>query len=322
MRDAGRGGDAGRPRRLGSRSLGASGLYILIGASLARPFLPRARFRLRAIAPLLRFGTRAAASNCLEQIFKNIDYLLVGWFYGAARLAVYRVAFDVAMEPAMAVGTVVNRTALPVFARVAASREQLARSLTWSLRRVATLVAPLMVGLILVAGPLTAAIHDKAGNSYAAAALPLRLLAAAALLRIVSQLLFPLMIGSGQPGAAARLSAMTLLLLGTGILAAGMSFPARTGIVAVSAVWLGVYPLLLAWGLRYLRRRWDIRARELARPFAAPLLGTGGMVFGVELARQVAGGTNPTVQVGIVLAATVLTYAGLFLQARGPRRAA
>lgn len=110
--------------RLGLGALGAgawalvagysmSGFYILIGAMLARPFWPGLRFQMSAISPLIRFGTRAATANIAEQMFKNIDYLLIGWFYGASYLAVYRVAFDVAMEPAMAVGTLVNRTACP-----------------------------------------------------------------------------------------------------------------------------------------------------------------------------------------------------------------
>lgn len=301
----------------------SSGLYVLIGASLARPFLPRLRFRMPTILPLVRFGMRAATSNIFEQLFKNIDYLLVGWFYGASQLAVYRVAFDVAMEPAMAVGTLVNRTALPVFARVSAVRDHLAQSLTWSLRRLVTLVAPLMAGLILVADPLTALLHDQQGNSYAAAALPLKLLASAALLRITAQLLFPVMMGSGRPELAARMSALTLLLLGAGILAAGFSFHARNGIIAVSAVWLGVYPILLAWGMRYLRRSWGIHAGELGRAFVEPFIGVGALVLSVEMTRLWVGSHDPGIQIGTVLAATLLTYAGLFLHARyRPHRAA
>ncbi len=300
----------------------ASGLYLLIGASLARPFVPGLRFRMASIMPLVRFGVRAAASNVFEQIFKNVDFLLVGWFYGASRLAVYRVAFDVAMEPAMAVGTLVNRTALPVFARVSGERDQLTQALTWSLRRLVTLVAPLMTGLLLVAGPLTGLIHDRAGNSYAAAALPLKLLAAAALLRITLQLLFPLLMGSGRPEAAARLSAVTLLLLSTGILAAGFSFHAEAGLVAVSAVWLAIYPLLLVWAIRTVRRHWQVRAAELARPLLAPAIGVGMMLSAVWLVRLMTSDRSPVVQIGIVLVATLLTYAGLFRHARDRARIA
>ncbi len=293
----------------------ASGLYILIGAFIAHPFRPGFQFQMAAIRPLVRFGVRASASNIFEQVFKNIDFLLVGWFYGASQFAVYRVAFDVAMEPAMAVGTVVNRTALPVFARVSAVRDHLAQSLAWSLRRLAMLVAPLMVGLILVADPLTALLHDEQGSSYAAAALPLKLLSAAALLRVTSQVLTPLMMASGRPGTAARLSAATLLLLTIGIAIVGVSFDAQTGIVAVSAVWLVVYALLLAWGSAYLRRHWNIRVEDLARAFVTPLIAIGAMALVVKLVQTLAGG-GPMVQVGIVVAAVALAYAGLILNAR------
>ena len=298
----------------------ASGLYILIGASLARPFVPKFRFEIRAITPLLGFGWRAAFSNLFEQTFKNVDYLLVGWFYGAAQLAIYRVAFDVAMEPAMAVGTLVNRTVLPVFARVSAVGEHLAQSLEWSLRRLVILVAPLMVGLILVADPLTGLIHDQKANSYEAASWPLRLLAAAALLRIIAQLLFPVLMASGRPGLAARMSAATLLLLSAGILAAGLSFRAGRGIIAVSAVWLGVYPLLLVWGALYLRRRWNIRVRQLARSLALPLVGVVLMVAVAEILDALVGSTSATLRLGIVLGVTLATYAGLFAYARQASR--
>jgi len=103
-----------------------------------------------------------------------------------------------------------------------------------------------------------------------AAALPLKLLAAAALLRVTSQLLFPVMMASGRPGMAAGLSMMTLLLLTVGILVAGFSFDARTGIVAVSAIWLGVYPLLLVWGTATCGDTGTIRTGELAQAFIVP----------------------------------------------------
>jgi O-antigen/teichoic acid export membrane protein len=294
----------------------ASGLFVLIGASIARPFRPRLRFDISAIRPMMRFGLRAAVANIGEQMFKNVDYLLIGWFYGASPLAVYRVAFDVAMEPAMAAGTLINRTALPVFARVSAIKSDLAATVTWSLQRIATLVAPLMVGIMLAAGPLTALIHDKQGASYAAAAVPLRILAAAALLRVTSLLLSSVMIGSGRPGMAARLSAMTLVSLAGGILAIGVTLRAQAGIIAVSALWLGIYPLVMLWGAHYLRRHWDIAAKDLARAFATPVIAICALVGVVEGARHFVRSTDARLQLGLVVLGMLATYAGLFLHAR------
>ncbi len=292
----------------------SSGLYVLVGALLAGPFLPRRRFSPSTIRPLLRFGTRSAAAGILEQMFKNMDFLLVGWFYGVSLLGIYRVAFDVAMEPSMAVGTVINRTALPVFARVSADKEMLAQTLTWSLRRVAVLVTPMAVALMMVADPLTALLHDEQGNSYQEAAVPLTILAAASVLRITSQLLFPAMIGSGMPGLAARLSAVTMLLLSAGIVSVGRVFHAHAGIVAVSAVWFGIYPILLAWAIRFFRREWNVRVADLARSFAAPVLGVVAMASGVEIIDAAIGWSAPEVRIGIVVVAMLLTYSGLLLQ--------
>jgi len=188
---------------------------------------------------------------------------LVGWFYGAAPLAEYRVAFDLAMEPANAAGLLINRTALPVFAKVAAVRERLAESLSWSLRRLLAVVTPIAIVIVLAADPITALLHDEAGRSYAAASLPLKLLAAAAVLRVIMQLAYPLLFGSGRPQMAVRLSATTLLLLCAGMLLVGLTVPVANGVVAISAVWLAVPPLLLLWQVHYLRRHWNIGARDL-----------------------------------------------------------
>jgi O-antigen/teichoic acid export membrane protein len=173
-----------------------------------------------------------------------------------------------------------------------------------------------MAALILAADPLTALLHDRQGHSYAAAALTLKLLAVAALLRVSLQLLYPLMLGSGRPGSAVRLSATTLLLLSAGVVAVGFTFPAGNGIIAVSTLWLAIYPLLLAWGVRYLRRNWDIRGGELARAFIVPAVAVGILVAVVEMVCLLPGGGEPKIRIGVVAVAAALAYAGLFVYGR------
>ncbi|MDE1905752.1 MAG: oligosaccharide flippase family protein, partial [Rhodospirillales bacterium] len=294
----------------------ASGVFILAGALWARPFWPVWHFRFDEISGLVSFGLRSASANIFEQIFKNIDYLLVGWFYGAASLAVYRVAFDVVMEPAMAVGTIINRTALPVFAKVAAAPAQLREALFWALQRVASLVAPCMAGLGLMAVPLMGLLHDSQGHSYAAAALPLQILAGAAVLRIASQLITPLLMGTGQPGKAAKLSFATLLVLGGFILLAGVFVHGRMGLVAVSAAWLAIYPFLLSWSVGYLKREWGVSPVSLLKPFVVPVLAVAGMVVFTLGARVLPFGDAAWARIGAAAVVTGLAYAGLVLWGR------
>jgi O-antigen/teichoic acid export membrane protein len=294
----------------------ASGLYTVVGAWLASPFRPGFRISLSAISPLLRFGLRASTSTLFEQMVNNFHYLFVGWFYGAAPLAEYRVAYDLAMEPANAAGTLINRTARPVFAKASAVREHLAESLTWSLRRLLAVASPLAAATILGADAITALIHDGQGRSYAAASLPLKLLAAAAVLRVVSQLAYPLVIGSGRPQMAVRLSAATLLLLSAGMLFVGFTIPAASGTVAMSAVWLVVHPLLLIWLGRYLQRHWNISAKDLFRAFIAPFVAVGILASTVAAGRLLIGSGSPTLQLGMIVTLAALACMGLLLHDR------
>jgi O-antigen/teichoic acid export membrane protein len=294
----------------------ASGFYLLLGALVAQPFLPRFRFRYAAIQPLLRFGLRAASSNLSEQVFKNIDYLLVGWFYGAAPLATYRVAFDTAMEPATAISTVIRRTALPVFARTAAVPAELAASLVWALQRLLRLAAPLMLVLLLIARPLTGLIHDEHRHSYASAALPMQLLAVAALLRVTTELLFPVLLAAGRPGTAARLSIGILLALTIAILAVAYSLPERVGIIAVAGCWLTIYPFVLGWGARMLRRDYNVSLGAMARVLVETAISLGATVALVVLADALAGNPGAWLRIAIVLLATGLVQSGLYLRGR------
>jgi O-antigen/teichoic acid export membrane protein len=297
----------------------ASGLFTLVGATLASPFRPQLKVSLSAVSPLLRFGLRATMSGLCEQMINNVHHVLVGWFYGAAALAEFRVSFDLAMEPANAAGTLINRTALPVFAKVAAVREHLVQSLTWSLRRLLAVVAPLAAAIMLAADPITSMIRDEQHRSYASASLPLKLLAAAALLRVVSQLAYPVMFASGRPQLSVRLSVTTLLLLAAGMLLVGQTVAAPNGLVAMSAVWLVVTPLVLLWQTRYLRRHWGVRVPDLIRASAAPIIAAAMLILVVEAGRRLTGITSPALQVAVIVALALLTCLGLLLRERPQR---
>src|SRR5580698_989682 len=292
----------------------ASGLFTLVGALLARPFRPRLIIRMSSVSSLLRFGIRATLSGLCEQMINNVHHLLVGWFYGPVVLAEFRVAFDIAMEPANAAGTLINRTSLPVFAKVSAAREQLVPLLLWSLRRLLAVVAPVAVGIVLASDSITSLIHDEQHHSYAAASLPLKILAAAAVLRVLSQLAYPVMFGSGRPHLAVRFSVTTLLLLSVGMLAVGFNVPAAHGIVAISVVWLAVPPVLLLWQAQYLRRFLHVRASDMLRAAAGPCLAVIILVSIVQAGRYVLGTGNPGLQLALVLMLSMLTCMVLIMR--------
>jgi len=152
--------------------------------------------------------------------------------------------------------------------------------------------------------------------------LPLKILAIAALLRVTLMLLSTVMIGSGRPGMAARFSLTSLLLLSTGIFIVGLVCRPQLGIVAVSAVWLGIYPILLAWGARYLYRDWDVSGGDLWHHFKAPLVGVGMMIPILAIGRLLLGGRNPVLLLTLDGAVTASVYAMLYRQQKRQSRTA
>src|SRR5262249_7628239 len=166
------------------------------------------------------------------------------------------------------------------------------------------------------ADAVTALIHDGQGRSYAAASLPLKLLAVAALLRVVSQLAYPLVIGSGRPQMAVRLSAATLILLSAGMLFVGLTISAESGTVAMATVWLTVHPLLLIWLGRYLQRHWNIGAKHLFQALVAPFVAVGILASTVAAGRLLIGSGSPTLQLGMILTLSALACVGLLLHDR------
>jgi O-antigen/teichoic acid export membrane protein len=255
---------------------------------------------------LLGFGARATLSGLCDQLINNVHHLIVGWFYGPATLAEFRVAFDVAMEPANAAGTLINRTALPVFAKVSAVPEKLAQSFLWSLRRLLAIVAPIAAAIALASDSITSLIHDEEKRSYAGASLPLKILAGAAVLRVLSQLAYPVIFGSGRPQLAVRFSMTTLLLLSAGMVAVGLHSSAANGAVGISMVWLAVPPVMLLWQANYLRRHWKVATVELLRAFVEPFVAVVVLVVAVEAARRLLGSVSPLSDLALIVVSSVI----------------
>jgi O-antigen/teichoic acid export membrane protein len=162
-------------------------------------------------------------------------------------------------------------------------------------------------------------IHDEQHRSYASASLPLKLLAVAALLRVVSQLGYPVMFASGRPHLAVRFSFTTLLLLGSGMLLVGLTVPAANGLVAMSTVWLVVPPLLLLWQAYYLHHHWDVGVHDLIRASGAPIVAVAMLVLAVEAGRHLIGIGSPALQVAVIAALALLTCLGLLLREPPPQ---
>ncbi|MFZ5891897.1 MAG: oligosaccharide flippase family protein [Myxococcota bacterium] len=241
----------------------AEGLFTLGVVYLLAPFWPKARFSLQKTLRFVRFGAKAAASTVLYQSYRNLDFVIVGRAFGVATLGAYRIAFDVAMVPAMAILDVVNRTAFPIYSRIGTSHlDSLKRMFLSMTKRLALVTGPLALLSALFAPDILALVS---GARWSEAGPMIQVLCWAAFLRTLTQSIPQLFHAAGRPELAAYDSLITLpcfFACGWGLV---RLFGASLGANAVSFAWIATYSLTLVVLFFMARSIFPLRGREFAK---------------------------------------------------------
>jgi O-antigen/teichoic acid export membrane protein len=188
----------------------AYSLALLLALWALAPMRPRFRFDHAFTRELFTLGMPTSLSNALTQWARNIDYVFVGALLGTVPLGLYRVAFDLAMEPVVAAGDVMARSVAPNLRRLASSYEELSRGFGYAVRVTFAISLPLAIGTFVFAPHLLELTQDA---SFLAATSATRWLIVAALLRVMLGLYTPLAVALGRPGLALRASSEQFVLL-------------------------------------------------------------------------------------------------------------
>jgi O-antigen/teichoic acid export membrane protein len=251
----------------------AQGVFTFLGAVVAEPFAPKFYFNFREIRDLVVFGAKVATSGIIYHFYRNADYLAVGRLLGNEALGVYRVAFDIAMTPAMTLLNIVNRTAFPVFSRLTERRQELAETFLWIQKNLGLLSMPIAIFIAFGAEDLMFVIGK---SQWIAAAPAIRVLAAAAWLRCLAQTFPQLFHACGRPSFAVYDSLASLIVLGASFMGWLVVLGERLGILAVCYAWLAAYPILLSFLSILARRLIPLEPRAffsiLSHPFVIALL--------------------------------------------------
>lgn len=213
-------------------------LVLLAALWMLAPLRPKLRIDRTRARELLALGIPTTLSHAFGQWARNVDYLFVGAFLGMPALGLYRVAFDLAMEPVVAAGEVVARSATPTLRRLARSPAELRKGFKFAVRLVLATALPLALAVFVFAPRLLELLKDA---SFASAASATRWLVIASVLRVLLGLYTPLAMAIGRPWLSLRSSAELLVLLSaalalcTGVLGGALSI-ASAGIAWVAAL--------------------------------------------------------------------------------------
>ena len=295
---------------LAARRWGVSSLVVglvvrhLVRAALlwwAEPWWPGARPALAECATVLRFGGFVMGSMLAMQFVSNVDYFVIGRWLGAAALAHYTLAFQLAIIPVQRVCEVLSRVAFPSLARIQGDAPRLRRALSEMLDGPTAAVA---AGAIVLAIAAPALLRNLYGEAWLPAAPLLQILALAAPFYVLDSAQTVLR-ATGRPGIDLALDALRVagftVLVALGGLAAGTAGVAGSLLLAAA----------LAGSLKLSVARRTVGVRGLAE--AIPLACVPALVFGAALGLRGAP--------GLALAGALVAAAGLTARAAFAARA-
>ncbi len=256
------------------------GVTIMVAAFALQPFLPQLRFRYERVKPLAVFGARAAAATVVYHLYRNADYFFLGRFLGVSAVGVYRVGFELAMTPTVTLLNVVNRSALPAYARLQTDRAALSHAMLWTSRSLSLMLAPVTVLLAFGAGDLLALINN---GEWSDAAQVTSWLAWAAFLRSLTHIFPQVFYAVGRPSLALLESVASAAVLSLSFMLALALFGADYGILSVGWAWFVGGALLLALLIKLTQRVIPLSISALWQSLKPAGLGAAWLI-GIEAA--------------------------------------
>jgi len=253
---------------------------VLLGSALYfSHFRPRLHFVWGEAKGFLNFGVRVAFSGVLYQAYCNADYFLVGKILGVEVLGLYRVSFELGMQPLMMVLTVINRVSYPIYAKIAHDTVALKSALLHSTRSMTLMGAPIVAFLFFAAADVLALVTS---DRWAAAVPAIQLLVWGGLLRTAAHLFPQVYVAAGKPNFAVLDSAVSLVLLSSAFYL-GLTFLPEWGVLSTCWAWILVYPVLLQLHLVLTRRILPLGTLEYLKALVPAIGGALAMILAMAV---------------------------------------
>jgi O-antigen/teichoic acid export membrane protein len=243
----------------------ARGVVLLAALWAFSRYRPRLHFALGETKRFVRFGLQVAGSGVLFQVYRNADYFLVGKMLDIEALGLYRVAFDVAMQPTDTVIAVVGRVGFPVYSRLSQDLPALRATIASNTRSLFLMVAPLAALIFMCTGELFEVVG---GGRWLGAVPAVQILVWAGMLRAATTMFPQVYVAVGKPAYATIDALVTLVVLTFAFWLGLRSFP-EAGVLSVCVAWVLIYPLLLLAHLVVIRKLIGLMPGPYLRAFAA-----------------------------------------------------
>ena len=280
-----------------------------VGAQLRHPWRPKAVLKLRETWDHAVFGMKASASQILFSFYTNADYLVMGYYFDKTAVGIYRLAYEVVLEPVRMISNVVVDIAFPTFAKLRNDRPRLIAQFV-SFTRMNLLTVMLYSAIVFVAAEeVVTVFFPKYGLAPVDA---IRILMGVAVLRSLSFVLPPLLDGIGHPSRTLIYMIVASIVLPVFFVLAARILGPTMGFESVAVAWAVGYPIAFVVLLMLVTFTLDLRLTSFLRQvIGVPLcIVVGGLVG--EGANLASAGLPLGVRLALVIV-SVLGVSGLLL---------
>lgn len=112
---------------------------------------PKFYFSFSKIRFFLEFGFYQMGERLVNYFSANVDYIIIGSFFGSTVLGVYVFAYELVLRPLQVVNPVVGKVAFPVFSKKQSSDDNLRYAYTELLKLLASIMVPIFVFVFFAA---------------------------------------------------------------------------------------------------------------------------------------------------------------------------
>jgi O-antigen/teichoic acid export membrane protein len=189
----------------------------------------------------LKFGSYRLGDGIANYIWNTADYMVIGRVLGSSALGYYRLAFEIVVRPLAMINPILNKISFPIFAARQSNDEVLRRGFLEMIRLIASLVAPMMMGLIAIA-PI--AVKALLGPNWAPVAILLQILSPLMLLRCLLNSTAQINLAKGRVAAVFFLNLALAIILPLGFL---LAVPHGLVVFCITEVLLFTAVMFVVW---------------------------------------------------------------------------
>ena len=225
-----------------------------------RPGLPRLN---REVRSLVNFGGHVAASYAVFNWIRNVDNVLIGWYWGAGPLGLYSRAFNLLTLALSQITAPASSVAIPALSRIQGDPELFAKYYLRIMNLIVWISASLFGFLFVAARPVIVLVL---GQKWGEAALVFQILTISALGQCLLESTLWLFVSRGQSARLLKLMLIMTPIMVVGVLI-GLPFGIKRVALSLSLVLLAISP----WILKFTFRDTTLTLPRLGKAILCPI---------------------------------------------------